>query len=422
MPGCCPASPANVDTAMASPINDRTAKFNAGVLAAAQAIGGATGSMVIGTGGLVGLLMAPTPALATVPVTAFVVGSALASAPAALLMGNHGRRVGFSVGALLGLAGGVTAAYGIWLSLFSLFCLGTLLIGCFLAFTQQYRLAAADGTSDDFRPIAISLVMAGGVLAGIIGPQTVIATRDLYPGLPYIATFLALGGFALLSLLLVNLLRAPPPAPAGSDDGPVISYGQVVRTPGFIVAAICGMLSYALMSFVMTAAPIAMVACGHSPDTALLGIQWHVTAMFAPSFFTGNLIKRFGVRAVTATGFVFLGSSAAISLSGLEVWQFWSGLILLGVGWNFGFIGATTMIANAFAGVSQRSRGRAQALNEVLVFSTVALGSFSSGIMLDVAGWAMINVLVLPTVAAAIALLIWSAARRPAPVLAASGT
>ena len=383
--------------------DDGLARRNAFVLAAASAFGGANASIVIGSAGLVGMSLAPDASLATVPVTSFLVGTALASAPAALLMKRVGRRDGFLVGAVLGMIAGGLAATAMWFGSFLLFCIGALLAGGYGAFVQQFRFAAADTASPAFKPKAISWVLAGGVLAGVIGPQTVIHTQALDAAHPFAATYIAHGTLAFVVCLILMALRSPRPVRTGPQAGgrPLM---EIARTPAFIVAALCGMSAYGLMTFIMTAAPIAMVGCGHSTTEALLGIQWHVIAMFGPSFFTGSLIARHGVERITGLGFVLLGCSAALSLSGLGLAQFWGALVLLGVGWNFAFIGATTMIARLH---TPEEQGKVQALSEALVFGTVAIASLSSGATLDAFGWTIINSAVLPVVGCALLGLVW---------------
>ena len=393
----------SVAAAPPATFDDALARRNAFVLAAANAFGGANASIVIGSGGLVGMMLAPDPAFATVPVTSFVVGTALASAPAAMLMRRIGRREGFLVGAMLGMSAGLLAAAALWWDQFALFCLGAFGAGSYAAFVQQFRFAAADTASPDFKPKAISWVLAGGVLAGVVGPQTVIHTQTLVAAHPFAATYIAHGALALLVCLILSSLRIPHVAArAGADTGRPLS--EIARSPAFVVAALCGMGAYGLMSLVMTAAPIAMVGHGHSTTDALLGIQWHVIAMFAPSFFTGSLIARYGVERITALGFVLLGLSAVCALTGLALVQFWGALVLLGLGWNFAFIGATTMVARLHTPAEQ---GKVQGLSELLVFGTVALASLSSGQLLDAFGWETINRAVLPVVAAALAGLAW---------------
>jgi len=378
---------------------------NAKVLALAQALGGANPAIVISLGGLVGGALAPSPALATLPISVYHIGLALGTVPAGMMMRRHGRRAGYLLGTMFGIVAGLVAAGGVISQAFLLFCLGTLCAGLYGSYVQSYRFAAADGVASEHRARAISWVMVGGLAAAVIGPQTVIWTRDLMPAAPFAASFLAQGALALLAIPVLWRLRGVP-APAGTADaaGAARPLREIVLNPRFAVAVMAGMVSYGLMSFVMTAAPIAMVDCGHTVGQAALGIQWHVLAMFGPSFFTGGLIQRFGKGRITAAGLLLMAGSSALALSGLDLFHFWGSLVLLGVGWNFGFIGATALITECYR---PEERTRVQACNDFLVFGSVALASLSSGGLLQSGGWQTINWIVLPTVAVVLALLLW---------------
>lgn len=386
-----------------SPTSDGLAKRNALVLACAQALGGSSPAIVVSLGGLVGQSLAEDKQLATLPVSLLNLGLALGTIPAAILMRKAGRRVGYIVGSGIGLGGGCLAAFGIASFSFVLFCLGTLIIGMYGSFNQSYRFAATDAASESFKPRAIAWVMTGGLVAGIIGPQTVIWLRDAVPAAPFSGAFLGQAALALLSMVVVSFLRPVPVVTAsGKAGGRPLS--EIVRQPKFIVAAVAGLVSYALMSFLMTAAPLAMVGCGLPIEVAALGIQWHILAMFGPSFFTGRLIGRFGKERVTAAGLVLIAISAAIGLSGIDVAHFWATLILLGIGWNFGFIGATAMVTDCYR---PEERTKVQAANDFLVFGSVAIASFSSGKLLNAGGWDTVNWMVFPPVAVALILLVW---------------
>lgn len=287
--------------------------------------------------------------------------------------------------------------------------LGTFIAGLYSSYVQSYRFAAADGRVGDDRARAISWVMVGGLMAAIIGPQVVIATQEVLPGIPFAGSFLSQAGLALLALPVLALLHAPRPVAAPATvRGSARSVPQLLASPRFVLAMLAGMVSYGLMTFIMTAAPMAMVGCGHSVTQAAYGIQWHVLAMFAPSLFTGRLIARFGKERVTAAGLIIIALSGAVALSGLALFHFYSSLILLGLGWNFGFIGATAMVTSAH---SEAERSRAQGLNDFVVFGTVALMSFFSGALLQASGWQLINLIVFPAVALILAPLIWGMAR-----------
>lgn len=389
---------------------DALARRNALVLACAQALGGASPAIVISLGGIVGSQLVSNQAFATVPVSLMQLGLACGVIPAAMLMRRLGRRGGYVIGALIGVVAASIAAGGAVSRLFWLFCLGTFLCGFYGAYVQSYRFAAADTASDSFKPRAISWVMIGGLAAAVIGPQSVYWTRDLTPAAPFAASFLAQGGLALLAIGVVLLLRAPPVAEAKQQGGRPLA--EIMRQPKFIASVIAALVAYGLMSFVMTAAPLAMVGCGHSVGDAALGIQWHVLAMFGPSFFTGRLIARFGKEKLTAFGLLLTALAAVVGLTGLSVAHFWIVLILLGVGWNFGFIGATALVTDCYR---PEERVKVQAANDFLVFGSVAIASFSAGGLLSAGGWTSVNWLVFPPVAIALALVAWQGLhKRPA--------
>ncbi len=388
---------------------DRRAKRNALILSGAQALGGANPAIVVSLGGLVGAQLASDKTFATVPVSLLQLGIAAGVIPAAMLMRRLGRRGGYLIGALVGATGASLAAGGVVSRHFWLFCLGTFVCGLYGSFVQSYRFAAADTASPGFRPRAISWVMLGGLAAGVIGPQSVYWTRDLTPAAPFAASFLAQGALALLAICIVSQLHAPPVKAVRSDLGRPL--GQIVRQPKFIASVIAALVAYGLMSFVMTAAPMAMVACGHSVGDAALGIQWHVLAMYGPSFFTGKLIERFGKETITITGLALTALAAITGLTGLSVGHFWLALVLLGLGWNLGFIGATALVTDCYR---PEERVKVQAANDFLVFGSVAIASFSSGGLLSHGGWETVNWLVFPPVAVALLLVLWQRTQRRA--------
>ncbi|HEX8164334.1 MAG TPA: MFS transporter [Beijerinckiaceae bacterium] len=393
-------------------IDDRIARHNTRVLAVAQALGGASPPIVVSLGGIVGQALSPDKGLATLPVSLLQLGLALGTLPAAYVMRRFGRRSGYILGAMVGVLGGTVAAAGIAAGSFLAFCLGTLTAGFYISYVQSYRFAAADSASPAFKPRAISWVMAGGLAAGIIGPQTVIWTRDLIPGSLFAASFLAQGALALLTIPVVACLR-PAPATAGAFWSGGRPLSEIVLQPRFLVAVATGVVSFALMSFLMTAAPVAMVECGHSVGTAALGIQWHVLAMFGPSFVTPRLMRRFGTPRVTTAGLLLIGAAAATGLSGLTVANFWLALVLLGVGWNLAFTGATVLVTECYR---PEERAKVQAANDFLVFGSVAVASFSSGKLLAVGGWESVNWLVFPPIILVLGLILWQSRRTvPAP-------
>lgn len=394
-------------------MNDQPlARRNIAVLTAAQALGGASPPIIMSLGGLVGQQLTPDLALATFPVSLFGLGLALGTIPAAFIMKLFGRRTGYLLGAGFGVAAGAIAAYAIFSAAFWVFCLGTFVAGLYGAYVQSYRFAAADAAEGALKAKAISWVMVGGLAAAVIGSQLVIGTRDAVSGVPYVGSFLAQAVLPLIAIPVLLLLRAPPAASPPSGPASGRSLIQILSTPRYILAVAAGVTSYGLMSFVMTAAPLAMVANGYSVDNIALGIQWHLLAMFAPSFFTGRLIARFGKERVTAVGLALIAVSAIIALSGLAVMHFWLSLMVLGLGWNLSFIGATAMVTECHA---PEERAKAQGANDFFVFGATAAVSFLSGVVLNSEGWHVLNWLVFPPVALVLAPLVWRSARRPEP-------
>ncbi|MDX3907905.1 MAG: MFS transporter [Pigmentiphaga sp.] len=387
-------------------LNDRTVRRNALVLSCAQALGGASPAIVISLGGLVGQTLASDKALATLPVSLYNLGLALGTIPAAMLMRRLGRRAAYMLGAALGAGAGLLGAYSITASWFALFCLATAIAGMYGACVQSYRFGATDGADAAFRARAISWVMVGGLAGAVIGPQTVIWTRDAIGAIPFAGSFLGQAGLALAAIPVLMLLRGSARPAAEQSGGRPLK--EIVASSRFVVAVIAGIVSFGMMSFVMTAAPIAMVACGHTVGEAALGIQWHVLAMFAPSFFTGRLISRFGKERITMAGLILMAVSGTVALAGLSVAHFWLSLVFLGVGWNLGFIGATALVTDCYR---PEERTKVQALNDFLVFGSVALASFSSGKLLNAAGWETINWLLYPAVAIVLVPLLWQSGR-----------
>ena len=379
---------------------------NLSLLVAAQALGGASPPIIISLGGLVGQQLSSNPTATTLPVSIYQLGLALSTLPAAWLMQRLGRRWAYVLGAVLGVVSGIIAAQGIAQSDFVTFCIGTALAGFYAACVQSYRFAAADAVgAPHLQAKAISRIMVGGLIAAIIGPQVVIWTRDALPATPFAGSFYSQAALAALALPILLLLRLPAPQKQ-AIAGTVRPLKAIAATPQFIEAAAAGVVSYGLMAFLMTAAPMAMVGCGHSVGEAALGIQWHVLAMFGPSFFTGRLIGRFGQRKITALGLVMIAASGLLALMGEGLSEFWGSLILLGVGWNFGFIGATAMLTACY---TPAERTKVQALNDFLVFGTVAIASFGSGQLLHSVGWSGINIGMQPLVVIVLAIMAWQA-------------
>ncbi|KZK99488.1 Major Facilitator Superfamily protein [Pseudovibrio sp. Ad5] len=383
------------NTLAAPLIDDGLAKRNALLLALAQSFAGGVPPIIFATTSiLASVLLVDDKSLATLPVTAFVLGTAIGTLPAGMIMRSFGRRAGL-VGALLfGVLFALVAAYAAYLGSFTLLCVSTLGSGFVMAFTQQARFAAADTASPAFKPKAISWVLTGGILAGVVGPQTVILTQGMFEPFLFVGTYLAQAVLMLIGLFFVAFLEIPlPPKMEKHERGrPLL---EILKQQKFFVAVGCGMISYAIMNLIMTSAPLAMVACGLTNSDAALGIQWHVIAMFAPSFITGSLISRFGHGAVIGTGFLLYAVCALVGLTGLERWIFWSSLILLGLGWNFSFVGASALLTQTYRPEEQN---RVQSVNDFFVFGLVATASFSSGKLLNVFGWETVNLMVFPFV------------------------
>ena len=384
---------------------------NVARLAIGQALAGANATVVYATGAIVGNTLAPDKALATLPISIFVVGMAACTLPAGAIARRHGRRAAFLAGTGCGVLVGLISALAVVVGSFWLFCLATFFGGAYAAVVLSFRFAAADGVPAEQRPRALSLVMAGGVFAGVIGPQLVTYTMDLLPPYLFLATYLAQAGVAALCALVLLGVRLPMPTAAELAGGRPLSV--IARQPRFITAVICGVVSYLLMNFLMTAAPLAMRLCGLSQESANLGLQWHVIAMYAPSFFTGRLITRFGAPRVVAAGLALIGAAGVAGLLGQDVAHFWANLILLGLGWNFGFVGASALVLKCHR---PEERTRVQSLNDFIVFGVMAVGSFASGGLLTAYGWdTVLWVSFVPLALAVAALAITRAARSAAP-------
>jgi MFS family permease len=384
-------------------------KKNVAVLAACQALLLTNNSTAIAMSGLAGWALASNKALATLPVTAWVVGSALSTFPMSLLMKRYGRRAGFTVGALIGMVGAALCSYALYLANFWLLCLGSMVFGVYNAAAQYYRFAAADAARAEFRAQAISLVLAGGLLGGLVGPELSKFTIDVL-ATRYLGAYLSLIGFLVLAVGVIQLLDIPSPA---SDDRRAAArpLREIVAQPVFIVAVLGAAIGYGVMNLLMTATPLAMGLCGHPYSAAATVIGWHVVGMFAPSFFTGSLIQRFGVLRVMAAGALLLYVVVAIALSGISVAHFWVALVLLGIGWNFLYIGGTTLLSGA---CSPAERAKTQGANDSIIFLTMMITSFGSGVLIDAKGWQVLNWLALPFITVAAGAVLWLLARRRA--------
>lgn len=391
------------------PHSDSLAKRNVAVLVAAQAFLGSQITMIFVIGGLAGQQLAPNACLATLPISLIVFGSMTTAPWLSPLMQRYGRRAGFYVGALGGLIGAAISAYALTLSNFWVFLAGSYMTGIYMSSQGFFRFAAADTASDAFRPKAISYVMAGGLISAIIGPQMVKITADAMP-IPFMGTYLAAMMLNLIGMTFFLFLRIPKPPPATPDSPNGRTRWELLKTPRIAVAVICALVSYALMTLVMTSTPLAVVGCGFAKANAADVVTGHVLAMYVPSFFTGHLIARFGVEKIMAVGLIILGAAGAVALQGVELGNFFVALILLGLGWNFGFIGATTLLT---ASHTQQERGRMQGLNDLLVFGGVTFASLASGGLMNCSGgnpaegWQAVNLAMIPFLVLAGCALIW---------------
>jgi MFS family permease len=386
---------------------------NVALLAVAQAMVLSASVLAMTLGALVGGRLAPDKSLATLPIAAIVVGTALTSIPAAFFMRRVGRRAGFLAGASFGVASGLLGAYAVYAGAFLSFVVAHVFLGVYQGFANYYRFAAGEAASPDFRSRAISWVIAGGIVAAVLGTQLAYWPRNLWPP-EFLGSYLAQAALGVLALLVLAQLRMPAPA-AAAARAPGRSGIDLVRQPVFLVAMGGAAVAYAVMLLVMTATPVAMVGHGHRVGDAVQVIQWHVLGMFAPSFFTGALIARFGAPRVMAAGFALLTGHVAVALAGSGLPHYFLGLVLLGVGWNFAFVGGTALLTSAYRAGEQ---AKAQAINDFVVFGTVAAASLSSGWLYHQFGWQTLNAVVIPFLAiaftAALALFHRSASAAPA--------
>ena len=379
---------------------------NVVLLAICQALAMTGMSVNMTVTALVGQQLAPNPAWSTIPLALQFAATMLMTLPASFLMRRIGRRFGFAIGVSIGVVGALIAFAGIFENSFLIFTAGSMMIGCFQGFAVFYRHAAADTASPAFRSKAISLVLAGGVFAALAGPELSKWSYDLFMPMIYAGCFIAIACVQSLSfafLYFVDIPTTPRPV-KGVDERP---FSVILRQPIFLTAAIGAMIGYGVMTFVMTATPLAIMACGYEFSDAAFVIQWHILAMYAPSFFTGSLIQRFGVRQVMLTGAIILAGAVGVNTSGIEIERFWLGLVLLGVGWNFMFVGGTSLLAECH---TPEERAKVQGLNDFLVFGTVTASSFASGALLDSFGWNAVNYGVLPLLglaASVIAFALW---------------
>ena len=394
---------------MIADVSISTAKRNVAILVMAQALLGAQMPIIFILGGLAGLSLASNPCFATLPISVIILGSVIAATPLSAFMQKYGRRAGFMLGTAFGALGASISAYGLYTQSFPVFIAGSLFTGVYMSGQGFYRFAAADTSTEDFRPKAISYVLAGGLAAAVIGPQLVKLTADAMV-IPFLGSYLTVIAINLVGSLMFLFLNIPTP-PAHVEGAPQgRSRMELLKTPVIAVAIICAMVSYALMNLVMTSTPLAVVGCGFERNTAADIVSSHVLAMYIPSFFTGHLIARYGPVKIISIGLAILASAGLVALTGVELDQFFIALILLGVGWNFGYIGATSMLAASY---EPEERGRIQGLNDMLVFGGVTLASLASGGLMNCsggdaqAGWQAVNMAMIPFLTLAGAALIW---------------
>jgi len=394
---------------------------NVGLLATCQALLFVNNTTIISMSALLGVKLAQasglSPAFATVPQMFWIMGAALAAIPAAQLMKRLGRRDGFTFGPILGITGACSLVLAMVMGNFYLLCAGMLIFGSYNGFGQQYRFAAADASPHDFKARAISYVLAGGLVGGLVGPESAAVTKDLFGvQYEYVGSIASLVLYMLAATVLIRMLDIPPEKAAEVNDTPRPTR-EIVLQPKYIVAVVAAAMSYAVMNLLMVSTPLAMtVVCGHPYGSVATVIGWHVVGMFAPSFFTGDLIKKFGVNTVMMLGVLLNFVTIGIALSGVTVAHFWWAMFILGVGWNFVYIGATALLTQTYR---PSERARAQGINESCIFGTMVVTSFSSGFLLDMKGWDLLSYISIVLITIVAAALIWLMTRR-APATAAA--
>jgi MFS family permease len=398
------------DTAVA--FTDARAKRNVAVLVFAQAILGSQLAINIIVAGWAGKSLAPDPSLATLPISIVVVGSLLTAPAMSLFMGRYGRRAGFWISALAGAVASALCARALFVGSFGLFLAGSVLLGVYQGTQGFIRFAATDTASDAFKPKAISWVLAGGLLSALLGPEIADAASALISSVPFAGAYIAMIALNVVGAIGLTFLDIPTPprAAKAADTGRPLA--EIVRQPAFIVAVLSAMVGFSAMSLVMTSTPLAMVDHGLTEGNATDVVRWHIVAMFAPSFFTGSLIARFGRLPVIAVGLLLLGVCGAIAVAGVELQHFYLALIALGMGWNFSYVGATSLLGTIHTRAEQ---AKVQGLNDFLVLGLVAVGSFGSGALLSSYGWTAVQYAMAPALLLALAGIAWLAlVARPA--------
>ncbi|KKC40999.1 MFS transporter [Devosia epidermidihirudinis] len=373
------------------------------LLASAQALFQIVSVLVMTIGGLAGSILAPSPEFATAPIAAMFLGTAISTVPASMWMSRAGRKVGFVTGASLGMLGGLLAAAGMMTSSLILLCAGTFLAGTYQGFAQFYRFAAAEVSDEKFKPRAISLVLAGGVVAALVGPLLARWGGDLMQP-TYTASFLFLSAASAIAIGVLLGVNVPKTVDTEDDRANERPLSAIVRQPTYLVALFAAVTGYGVMILAMTATPLAMTHHHHDLSSTVTVIQLHVLAMFLPSFVTGSLIARFGVLTIMQAGIALLVAHVLLALTGTGFYNFTAALIMLGVGWNFLYIGGTNLLTRSY---SSAEKGKAQATNDLTVFLVGLCASLSAGVLQNTIGWQALNLWLLPWLALAAAAILW---------------
>lgn len=394
------------------PAAEARMKRNVWLLFCCQALSNASMIGQVTMGALIGHSLAENKALATLPMALLMTAVMAASIPAGVVFARLGRKPGFAIGACCALAGTLTFAAGVWQGDFLLYCLGAIPAGFGFGIAQHYRFAAAEVATTEYRPRAIALVMAGGIVAAVFGPELVKHTKDAFAPFLFLGTYLVLAWLPVVTLILLSVAELPPAPPRPKVATPV---AEILARPAFVAAAVSGLVAYGTMNLVMTSTPVEMMLCGFDVAAGATVIQLHAVAMFAPGFVTGRLIQRYGVRRIIVAGAVLTAGCTAVAVAGESFAHFSVALVLLGLGWNFMFVGATTLLSTAHR---PEERVRAQAANDFIVFGTVACTAFLSGAVHTLAGWQALNLALLPPLAVALGLLAWQRRQGARPAAA----
>ncbi|UCH72795.1 MAG: MFS transporter [Rhodospirillales bacterium] len=380
------------------------------VLAICQVLAMTAAFMIIVVSALAGQMLAADKSLATLPVSLMFVGNMAMTIPASLLMKRVGRRVGFTVGAAFGIGAALVGTWGLLSGNFTIFALGGLLQGCYNAFWQYYRFAAADAVTEDYKSRAISYVLLGGVVAAVIGRELAEFTAGLVQAAQFAGSYLAMAALAAFAMVLIQLIAIPPPSEE-ERAGAGRPLQEISRQPTFLIAVLAAMIGYGSMALVMTATPLAMQGHGHSfPDTTFV-IQWHALGMFVPSFFTGHLIRHFGAVRIILAGTVAMLAMIAVNMSGAGMLEYWSALLLLGIGWNFMFIGGSTLLTEVY---TLPEKAKVQGINDFLVFGANAVASLSSGVIFARFGWLAVSYAVILPMIVVLVAAVWLRLKRRA--------